>query len=294
MPLPHPGAAERSQQRAIRAHAADPPRAVLDDVERAVRAGCHAVGQIEKQRLPRRTENLEKLALIGKDENAVVHGIGGVDFPLAPRQPGRTLEFPRPRPEPAKCEEESAFAGELLDAVVGAVFADIEVFLRVLGDAHRVDELTRPRAHPAHLGESVAARVEVNQPVIMRVADDDPAIAERHDSLRLARSGIGHGPLAEQRSPAVEDHYASDPIQDDAIAVGSEGHAPGSRQRRPIRGQRPLMPLPDAQLRRARTSAAAARHGQEHHQKKRSPGKIHGTTRIVTRSPGRSQSWDGR
>ena len=58
----------------------------------------------------------------------------------------RALELTWRGPEAPEFQQIRAFTGELLHAVVPAVFANVEILVAVVRDAHRIDELARAGA----------------------------------------------------------------------------------------------------------------------------------------------------
>ena len=85
---------------------------VLDDVQIPPAALCYVIRIMQGGALARFTENLQKIARIGEDLDAVVDRVGDVDVAVVPDESARSLELAWACAERAERENWNACGGE--------------------------------------------------------------------------------------------------------------------------------------------------------------------------------------
>ena len=128
----------------------------------------------------------------------------------------------------APLEQEAAVGREFLDAVVLAVFGNVEVALRVLGHAGHEAELARLLALLAAQRPEQLALGRIDQHLeVMRVGHQEVAVAIEAQAGRLAVGVVGRGPTAEERAVGREDLDAGGLVDDVELVVAVDGDRPG-------------------------------------------------------------------
>ena len=135
------------------------------------------------------------VARIG-DEEFVARGVVGERL--------RSEELARLGTAAPERVEEAAVAIEDLDPVVRPVLGDEHATVGREGDVGRVDEL--PLAHPvgSELPEERAVGCVGDDPVLVRVGDDERTVGCDARADRLSAVGLRHAPLARRPPRAVE------------------------------------------------------------------------------------------
>ena len=228
-----------AQQPAVQIKPRHATGAILDGIQRVVRAGFQIVWQLQRQRLPARIQNLQKLSVIAENLDAIVEGVRRVNLAVAPDQTGRTLELAGLGPKPAEREQKLSVRREFLHAVIGAVFRDVKILLRVLGHSNRVNEFARALAFLSKRFERLSIGCENHHAMIMGVTHHDAAIAKNADTLRVSIPVVGHSPLVRDGPVRRIDQHAAVGIQRDYFAAVAGRQAARRRLQRSIGRHRP-------------------------------------------------------
>ena len=138
--------------------------AVLDHIQQSIRAEGDIIGQRQLGRLWI-AQVVKEFPGVTENEHPVIDGVRNVDLSIQPGESAWALEFTGTGSEAPKFTQPFAFAGELLDSIMPAVFADIEILRRILADADGEDELASSGSFAAEVPEPVSVRVEVDDPM---------------------------------------------------------------------------------------------------------------------------------
>ena len=79
--------------------------------------------------------------------------------------------------------------------------------------------------------------------MVVRIAHDDPSIAEDRDTFRLADTDVQHVPLPQQGSVRIVDGNATRGIENDELIFRTNRQAPRSWERRAFGRELPRAPL---------------------------------------------------
>ena len=111
-------------------------------------------------------------------------------------------------------------------AVVAAVFAHIQATFRIFRNGNRINELAVSFAIRTEHALDSTVGMKDDDPVVVRIADDDPPVLQYHDALRAANVVLGHFPEALQFASRVVNKDAPGVVEKDDIVIGGYRDAP--------------------------------------------------------------------
>ena len=190
------------------------------------------IAQLPRRRRPASPQHAHQLAVAREHLDAVVAGVGDVEqvAVAGPRaRAAHAANWPGPVPALAPALDELAVRVELGDALVLAELGDVVVAVGVLHHVADVAELARLGAGLA--ADSVLAapcrRAIDAEAVVVRIADDQVAVAVDAEAAGPAVAVVGRGPGgAEVLAVAVEDLDAGGEIDDVEAILSVDGDGP--------------------------------------------------------------------